>query len=132
MGFQEIPHTADCAILVWAPDFQSLLIEAALGLNHISGVKLQEAGRTSRHLSLKAADAEGLLVAFLNELIFYQELENFGIDRFELTIAPGGVEATLWGTPLMSRSRLVKAVTYHNLVIRSESGRLRAEIVFDV
>jgi SHS2 domain-containing protein len=132
MGFQEIPHTADCAISVWAMDLPSLFIQAALGLNHISGVKFRKSGRMSRQLSLQAVEVEGLLVSFLSELIFYQESENFGFDRFELTVTPGAVEAILWGAPLMSRIRLVKAATFHNLVVRSESGLLRADIIFDV
>jgi SHS2 domain-containing protein len=132
LGFQEIPHQADCALSVWAPDLKSLFIEAALGLNHISGASIQNTARTSRQIMLRAADDEGLLVQFLSELIYFQESENLAFDGFNLDVEPGTLKGVLWGAPLIRRGRLVKAATFHNLRIRSHSGSLMTEIVFDV
>ena len=131
-GFEELPHTADCAIRVWAPDLESLLAQAALGLNHVAGVSLGEDGRTTRQLVLEAEDYEGLLVAFLTELVYYMESENLAFDRFEIQLGHGALRAILGGAPIASLVRPVKAVTFHDLAVQSKGVDLETTIVFDV
>ena len=44
-GFQEIEHTADWALQVWAPDLPILFTLAAEGMNSLAEVKLAEGER---------------------------------------------------------------------------------------
>ncbi len=132
MGFREIPHTADVALEVWASDLESLFIEAAQGLNSIAGVQLEGGPRLSRDVRLEDVDDEGLLVAFLSELVYAQEHESLGFDQFDLQIAGGRLTAHLGGSRIRSLAKPIKAVTYHNIAIRRSDGGLRVEIVLDV
>jgi SHS2 domain-containing protein len=132
MGFIEIPHTADWSIRVWSDDLAGLLVEAARGLNTLSGAKLAHSPRVIREFEVHGPDAEGLLVAFLSELVYYAEQENIGFDQFDIRLKDDRLRVNMGGAPLESLSKAVKAVTYHNLKIEQTSRGLEAVIVFDV
>jgi len=132
MGFEEIRHTADWALRVWASNLSELLSEAARGMYTLSGAQLEKDPRVSRRLELDAADAESLLVSFLSELLYISESENLGFDRFTLKIDAFRLKADLSGAPLEALTKQIKAVTYHNLQIRRTDRGLETEIVFDV
>ncbi len=132
MPFEEVPHSADCAIRAWAPDLVSLLAEAARGLNAVSGVRLRTGPRVRRDVAIQASDDEGLLVSFLSELVYAQEQEHLGFDDFALQAGQGRLSGTMYGAPLEAIAKPIKAVTYHNLEIRRTSAGREAEIVFDV
>jgi protein archease len=132
MGIQEVEHTADCAIRIWADDLQSLVAEAAHGMNLVSGLKIRSGSRVQRVVSVQAPDAEGLLVQFLTELIFAQEHENLGFSEFGIQMARGRLTGRLTGGLLESIAKPIKAVTYHNLRIEQTVRGYETEIVFDV
>jgi SHS2 domain-containing protein len=132
MSFEEIQHTADCAIRVTAADLASLFAEAARGMNSIAGVKIRRGPRVGREIRVRASDNESLLVAFLTEIVYALEHEGVGFDRFRLRISGGEVAGRIDGAPLASLSKPIKAVTFHNLAIRKTPSGLGTEIVFDV
>jgi SHS2 domain-containing protein len=131
-GYQEIAHTADWELHVWAPDMPALLEQAALGTYALMGTRLQPGPRQSRRLEIDYQDKEDLLVSFLAELLLLCELENLGFDTFDLRIEDECLIAHLSGTPITSIAKEIKAVTYHNLVIRETAPGLETNIVFDV
>ena len=132
MGFEELPHTADCALRIWAPDLEALFVEAALGLNELAGARLGGAAPTVREISLRSSDAESLLVAFLTDLIFFQEHENLGFSHFRLRLSGDTLSGSIEGSRLAFLTRPIKAVTFHNLRIRRTGRGQEVDIVFDV
>lgn len=132
MGFEEIPHTADWSVRVWADDLAGLLAESARAMNTLAGVRLVEEERLTRDFEADAPDAESLLVAFLSELVFYQEQEGLAFDHFQLNINGLRLKAVMDGAPIQKMDKAIKAVTYHNLKIKKTARGLEAEIVFDV
>lgn len=131
-GFQEIEHTADWALRVWAPNLSGLFVQAAVGMNSLAEVLLQPEGRLERRFTLNAGDAETLLVSFLEELLYYAEQDDIGFDNYELEIQELELKAHLAGALIRSRRKEIKAVTFHNLeIVRDENG-YRVQIVFDV
>jgi SHS2 domain-containing protein len=131
-GHEERPHTADWALYVWGPDFLALLNEAAIGMFDLIGGHLKEDSRQSRHLSLIEPDRETLLVSFLSELVFLNESEQLGFDRFQLSLRGLELEVDLEGSIIVGQAKQIKAVTYHNLEISNTSMGLETTIVFDV
>ena len=69
-GFRENAHTADWELEVWAPDLPCLLEQAARGMYALSGMRFTPGEVQKRMVRLTAADAEGLLVRFLAELLW--------------------------------------------------------------
>jgi SHS2 domain-containing protein len=131
-GFEEIPHTADWAMHVWAGDLPSLFEEAAQGMNTMAGVKLAEGEKTKRRFESEAPDPESLLVMFLSELIYYQEQEKLGFVKYDIRIDDTRISVEMEGAPILSMDKAIKAITYHNLKIQKGVRGLEVEIVMDV
>jgi SHS2 domain-containing protein len=132
MGFEEIPHTADWSVRVWAPDLPSLFVESARAMNALSGTVLGAGERLKRGFEAEAPDPESLLVAFLSELVYLQEQENLAFDVFDLRVASQWLKVQMEGAQIDSVDKAIKAVTYHNLKILATRDGLEATIVFDV
>lgn len=132
MGYEEIPHTADWSIRVWADDLAGLLAESARGMNWLSGAVISEGTRLYKTFETEESDREGLLIAFLSELVYHAEQENLGFNDFEISIKNDRLKVEMQGAPLKSLSKAIKAVTWHNLAIKESARGLEVEIVFDV
>ena len=132
MGFEEIAHTADWSVRVWAQDLPSLFAEAARAMNSLAGTVIAKDPRLPRTFETEAPDAESLLVAFLSELVYYQEQENLAFDDFELKIEAQRLRVDMEGAQIASIDKAIKAVTYHNMNIAETSRGVEVVIVFDV
>jgi len=132
MGFEEIPHTADLSIRVWADDLAGLLAESARGMYWLADAKFVDHPRIRRTFEAEGIDGESLLVAFLSELVYYAEQEYAGFDNFEISIKNDRLKVEMGGAPLKSINKAIKAVTWHNLKIKKAAMGLEVEIVFDV
>lgn len=132
MGFEEIEHTADWALRVWAPDYAELFLQAAVGMNTLSEIELSQDPRVQEYIELTAIDIESLLVSFLSELVFFGEQDHLGFDQFEISVSNLTLSAVLSGAPISSLKKEIKAVTYHNLNVVSTERGYEVIIVFDV
>jgi len=132
-GFRELAHTADWELEVWAPDLATLLEQAARGMYALSGMRLLPEPPQERLIALHAADAEGLLVRFLTELLWVEQEEKLGFDQFAISVeGQCDLRAELSGSTIAKLDKEIKAVTYHNLAVQITSQGLRVNIVFDV
>lgn len=132
MGFEEIAHTADWSVRVWAPDLPGLFAESARAMNALAGTVTAPGPRLKRLFDSEGPDAESLLVAFLSELIYYQEQENLAFDAFEVEMEGTRLRVEMEGAQVASSDKAIKAATYHNLKIKEMPHGLETTIVFDV
>jgi SHS2 domain-containing protein len=132
MPFEELPHTADWALRVWAPDLPALFTEAALGMNTLSGAKPAPGPIVRRAFADDAPDLESLLVLFLSELVYAAEQEHLIFTEFEIKLNGLELSVNMTGASLLSLNKSIKAVTYHNLQIRPTTSGFSVDIVFDV
>lgn len=137
MPFEELSHTADWSLRVWAADMPHLFVETAKGMNALAGIKLAEKPRVRRTFSKSAVDPESLLVSFLSELVYYAEQDRLAFDHFDLSLRfegsqPCHLSAILRGASILALDKSIKAVTYHNLQIQQTARGYEIEIVFDV
>ncbi len=131
-GYVEIAHTADWAIKVWAPDLAGLLVEAARGMVALMEFTFEGPKLADRQIELGAEDAEELLVSFLSELLFIGESEGIGFVNAHISLQGYHLSAIVDPRKILSQRKEIKAVTYHNLVIRECAEGLETVIVFDV
>ena len=131
-GYKELPHTADWQMHVWAEDLPSLFVEAARGMNALTGVVPTPGVRKTRKFDTEALDYESLLVTFLSELFWIAEQEHLVFDEFNISFAEFKLKVEMSGTSIQSQNKSIKAVTYHNLQIREQQGSYQVNIVFDV
>jgi SHS2 domain-containing protein len=132
--FEEVEHTADRALRIWGRNLAELFVHAALGMNSLMlAADADSEPAPAQHITLEAIDAENLLVAWLSELAFWAETELLIFTRFEFhRVSPTGLSAVAWGNRVGALEKHVKAVTFHNLEIRSTSDGLATTVVFDV
>jgi SHS2 domain-containing protein len=131
-GHREVEHTADWELEVWAPDMVGLLEEAARGMYKLMAIEVSEESRCHRQLEIAADDHEQLLVSFLEELLFIVDSEKVAFDGFLLSLQEGDLLSRFEDKAILSRSKEIKAVTYHRLKIVKTRRGLKTRIVFDV
>lgn len=129
-----VDHTADWALRVRGGDLSELFRHAAVGMARlIAGDLSVVPADQTRELSLEAYDAEGLLVEWLGELAYWAERDGLvfpGVER--LVVTPKQLTGIVRGGRAPELQKHIKAVTYHDLVIRERDGGLEVTIVFDV
>jgi len=133
--YREVEHTADWALLVWAPTREALFVEAAQGMYAMLGARLtDQTTRPAAHvIELSAQDYESLLVAWLQELLYSTESEGSVFREFHIqALTPTYLRAEAAGAASGQVDQVIKAVTYHNLNIRQSPQGFEVTIVFDV
>ncbi len=131
--FEEIEHTADIAIRVWGRDLAELFANAAYGMA-CQLADLAEVGRTcEQSIELEAYDAETLLVAWLEELLYLDERDGCVFCDFDmLEVTPTRLRAIVRGGLVREHRRHIKAVTFSSLEIVHTGEGYETTIVFDV
>lgn len=130
-GYEEIAHTADWALHVWAPSLDELFVQSAEGMTSLLEMELADEPRENQLIELEADDIEGLLVDFLSELVYLIE-SGLGFERFAVRLDGLCLEAQVSSAALLSQRKEIKAVTYHKLVVEQGEEGFEATIVFDV
>ena len=135
--FEIFAVTADKGIRAWGPDLPEVFLNTARGLWSL--IVEPGAARAERMVPVKveAGDRETLLVAWLNELLYLHEVEEFVAAEFAIThLSDTALEAEVWGEgvdrarhPLVGH---VKAATYHRLRVQPVQGGWEAQVVVDV
>lgn len=136
-GFELFEVTADVGITASADTLHELFSNAARGMFAL--MIAPDTTRSAGSLSVEArgTDLPSLLVAWLNELLYRCEVEEWApADVRVLEVEGGRVHGELLGEPAdPARHRfktIVKAATYHLLECRRDGDRWRARVVFDV
>lgn len=129
--WQEIEHTADLALHLWAADLPDLFATAAQGMLALF-VEVDDRQPETKTLTLKALDVEMLLIDWLNELLYFVEVQGIAFAMFEFAeLTPTALTATLHGGPVRAYTGYVKAATFHDLRVVATPEGYETEIVFD-
>jgi len=138
-GFRSLEHTADKAIEAWGPDLGQLFAAAAEGMFSESVSCEGIAEEQEWGIEVEADSLEGLLHAWLSELLWVAERDEASVCRIEvesLQERPYRLRGRAWGgsppADLPHTGAPVKAVTYHELRIWQDGSLWRAHVVFDV
>jgi SHS2 domain-containing protein len=135
--FEILEHPADIGFRAFGSTLAELFENAALALLSIAGEIQDVAARDEHHLEAAGMEYESLLVAWLNEVLYWFDGKRIAFRRFRvLEIAPERLTALGWGEPRdVARHRaklIVKAVTWHQLRINRAGRGWAAEVYLDV
>jgi SHS2 domain-containing protein len=131
--YTEIEHTADWALEVRGESLADLLVHAAEGMLELMGAESAPGPSRTLHLQLQAADAESLLVAWLEEILVRMDLGPVTFSGFHVRVDDSFVlEAELRQGPRRDLKKMIKAVTFHDLRVESGPSEWKTVVVFDV
>jgi protein archease len=144
--FETLDISGDAGIRAFGDDLKELFINAAIGMYSL--ITNTETFRAENKvvISVESSSLEGLLVSWLNELIFHFDAYGFigkEISLDELTAGDNNgkvkhflMTASVAGEEFDPKRHegklLIKAATYHKLSIQKTGGRWRTEIIFDI
>jgi len=134
-GFQLLEHTADIGIRARGATLEEAFEQAALGLAEVQGSLAPGPGHPVP-VEVSAADPGGLLVDWLNEVLWLTETRQAALAGVRVGRVGDGAAR---GSVLLSSAgqapdgTLVKAVTYHRLRVEPDpDGGWLVEVYLDV
>ena len=135
--YRILDHTADVGLEAEGATLAEAFANAATGMYSIMVHLDRVSENVHRPVEVEAQDVEGLLTAWLLELLFITEVEGLVFRRFDVQEAPPGrLVAVAHGEPLdrerHPKGAVVKAVTRHHLEVRPFEGGFRVRVILDV
>lgn len=135
--FEIIDHTADIGIIAYGADIKQFFSNAALGLFSLITEVNYIKENVQREIRISSQDREGLLVEWLNELLYIFDVDHIAFKRFEFDeLNDSKLKVRCFGDKINPRQqkikREVKAATYHMLAISKEDNGYKAQIIFDI
>lgn len=135
--WEHFEHRADIGVRGIASTLAGAFEQAALAMTAVVCDPAQVAPREAVAIGCEAADDEGLLVAWLNALVYEMAVRHMLFGRFEVRIDSRHLAATAWGEPVdLDRHHPaveVKGATYTALRVgRGADGTWTAQTVVDV
>ena len=134
-GFELLEHTADVGIRAWAGSLEEAFERATEGLAEVLGTGAWGPGDPVP-VEVTADDLGGLLVDWLNEVLWLREVRQAALAGVEVERVGDGVAR---GTVALASGgaapdgTFVKAVTYHRLRVEPDpGGGWLAEVYLDV
>lgn len=135
--FEVIEHTADIGIVARGATLAEVFAVAAEGMLSLMVDPGTVENRAWMEREVEAEDHEGLLVAWLNDLLAVVNVEAFMPVAFVVDqISPDRLRATVHGESVEPARhhfrRDIKAATYHMVEVRQVDGDWTARVIFDV
>jgi SHS2 domain-containing protein len=129
--YRWVDHTAEVELHIEARTRDEVFADALEAFADLVS-RDGEGERAEHDVEVEGRDDASLLVAWLEELVFLVETDDFVPEHMErLELTEGGLSASVSGR----RGRpahLVKAVTYHGLEFVQQGGLWRVKVVLDV
>jgi len=135
--YNQIQHTADLAAEIYGRNLPELFENAAFAMfdmmADLDGLKAEESVR----IKAEGPDQEGLLISWLNELLYTAYIKRIIFTEFRiLSLEENNLTAEAKGQKFKEGTNLIKseikAATYHDVKIEKTGSGYEVTIVFDV
>ena len=135
--FEILDHTADIGLIVYGDDLKALFENAGEAFFRLVTDLKKVRQKEDRKIELKGESLERLMVDWLNELHYLNDVENLLFKKFEVTmVGEQGLKAKVKGEIFKTGTHViktgVKAVTYHQIQVKKENGGWRAQVILDI
>ena len=137
MRFEILEHPADIGFRAYGATAGELFANAALALVSIASETERVEPRQEYGLAAEGAEYESLLVAWLEEVLFWFDGRRIAFREFRVgEIGPTRVAGSGLGEPRDAARHqaklIVKAVTWHQLRVAQQAGGWVAEVYLDI
>jgi SHS2 domain-containing protein len=129
-----VDHTSEVTLRLLAPTFEALLGEAARAFGSLVPESARSGeGPAVRELRLVGTDRAGILVEWLNEIVYLVDVDAWLPTEVDSArAADESLVIRTRGVPLLAPFVLVKAATLHRAEVRDTASGIQAEVTLDV
>ena len=136
-GYEFFEHTADIGIRARGSTLNELFVRMAQGLIELIAEDSVLQPKRTKGIQLKTDKVESLLLAWLQELLFWFSTERFLPVEIELaevtpTSLRGQVHGDTFNPSHHVQGREVKAVTRYQLEVRQQGGLWHGQVIVDI
>ena len=137
MDYELIDISGDVGIRAFGRDCAEAWVNAGIGMYGLITDLDKIAENKILDVEVASDSPEGLLVKYLNELIFHFDTYNFIGKRIEvMEFTEGLIRVKVYGEEFDPRRHeqrlLLKAATYHNIKVKKSGDRCEVEVIFDI
>jgi len=135
--FEILDHTADIGLVIYGENLKALFGNAGEAFFHLITDLRKVRRRIERRINIGGESLDRLMVDWLSQLLYLHDVENLLFKGFKVeSVGKDGLKAIVKGEPFREGIHVikteVKAVTYHQIEVRQENGRWRAQIILDL
>ena len=136
-GYEFFEHTADIGIRARGESLAALCVHLAQGLTALIAEDSALEPRTARPIHVVAADAESLVLVWLQELLFWFSTDRFlpaqyALEEVTETSLRGVLHGETFDPARHAQGREVKAITRHLLKVERRRGGWQGEVLVDI
>lgn len=137
MNFEIIDISGDIGLRAYGSSLSEAFVNAGLGMYSLITDIGNIGCKRDLVFKISSESLEGLLVNYLNELIFHFDAYGFVGCRIEIAeISDTCIKAKVFGDDfnpnIHSKGLLIKAATYHNLNIQKTGDVFSLDVIFDI
>ena len=135
--FEQIPHTADLAARIYGGSLSELFENAAFAMFSLMADLEGLSPKESVNIQAEGPDSEGLLISWLNEVLYVSYIKQILFSEFSVKkMEKGKLQAVARGEKIAADSGRIKAeikaATHHDLEIKETDSGYEVKIIFDV
>lgn len=135
--YELIDISGDAGIRAFGKSLDDLFLSAAAGMYSLIADPGSVIPQKSIEVKAEGTSSEGLLVSWLNELIFHFDTYGFigreiHIHELNDTLIRATVTGEDFAPERHGRGLLIKAATYHKLKIERKEDHWEADVIFDI
>jgi SHS2 domain-containing protein len=135
--YKLIDHTADFGMQVFGSDPQELFTNAALALFDVITEMDELTGRDSCHIRTSGEDWSDLMINWLREILYLWNGKERLVKSIQiLSLSEEKISAKIYFDAYMPDHHTikteVKAVTYHQIQVKSSPSGWEARVIFDI
>jgi SHS2 domain-containing protein len=134
--FEIIDHTADIGLIIYGDTIEQVFTNAAEGMFSLITDTSKINPLIKQEIELSADGIESLLVDWLNELLYFLDVNHVVFGSFEiLELDNNTIKAVCYGEKINGKheiKREVKAATYHMLNLSKDENGYKAQVIFDI
>ena len=135
--YRLIDHTADFGMQVFGSDSQELFSNAALALFDVITEMDVLKGRNSCNITASGEDWPDLMINWLREVLYLWNGKEMLVKSVQiLSLSENNISAKIYFDAYKSDRHIIKteikAVTYHQIQVKSSPSGWKAQIIFDI
>jgi SHS2 domain-containing protein len=135
--FEILDISGDAGIRAFGKDLTELFVNAGTGMYSLITDLTDIQEKKTIAISRQGCSWEGLLVSFLNELVFHFDTYGFigkslAVTALDMNNVTANISGEEFNPERHKGKLLIKAATYHKLKMEKKGDRWEAEVIFDI